>query len=126
MTRPAGACPPAVASLALTSLYRFIQFSTTTGLCLEKVYHGVIGLRPAPSGRRSSWPPTRPPTWRPLAQRPLRRPWAGQGQPFEAAECYVFLASEEASYTTGQVLHPNGGVMVNGKKVLTLTPCHAL
>lgn len=31
------------------------------------------------------------------------------GQPCEAATCYVFLASEDSSYITGQTLHPNGG-----------------
>lgn len=41
---------------------------------------------------------------------PLKRP----GQPEEIAPCYVFLASEDASYMTGQVLHPNGGEIVNG------------
>ncbi len=35
------------------------------------------------------------------------------GQPNEVAPCYVFLASEDASYMTGQVLHPNGGKIVN-------------
>lgn len=35
------------------------------------------------------------------------------GQPNEVAPCYVFLASEEASYMSGQVLHPNGGTVVN-------------
>ena len=39
---------------------------------------------------------------------PLKRP----GQPNEVASCFVFLASDEASYMTGQVLHPNGGEMV--------------
>jgi NAD(P)-dependent dehydrogenase (short-subunit alcohol dehydrogenase family) len=36
------------------------------------------------------------------------------GQPNEVAPCYVFLASPESSYMTGQVLHPNGGEIVNG------------
>ncbi|MFS7992006.1 putative short-chain dehydrogenase/reductase SDR, NAD(P)-binding domain superfamily [Helianthus anomalus] len=37
------------------------------------------------------------------------------GQPYEVAPSYVFLASEQdSSYFTGQVLHPNGGIMVNG------------
>ena len=36
------------------------------------------------------------------------------GQPDEVAPCYVFLASKDASYMTGQVLHPNGGTIVNG------------
>jgi NAD(P)-dependent dehydrogenase (short-subunit alcohol dehydrogenase family) len=40
---------------------------------------------------------------------PLGRP----GQPEEVAPCYVFLASDEASYITGQFLHPNGGEVVN-------------
>jgi len=34
------------------------------------------------------------------------------GQPNEVAPCYVFLASRESSYISGQVLHPNGGVIV--------------
>ena len=41
---------------------------------------------------------------------PLGRP----GQPEEVASCYVFLAGNDASYMTGQVLHPNGGSLVNG------------
>lgn len=41
---------------------------------------------------------------------PMQRP----GQPEEVAPCYVFLASDDASYMTGQILHPNGGVIVNG------------
>lgn len=41
---------------------------------------------------------------------PLKR----AGQPEEIAPSYVFLASQDSSYTTGQVLHPNGGTVVNG------------
>jgi NAD(P)-dependent dehydrogenase (short-subunit alcohol dehydrogenase family) len=41
---------------------------------------------------------------------PMERP----GQPDEVAPCYIFLASDDASYMTGQVLHPNGGTVVNG------------
>ncbi|HST31826.1 MAG TPA: SDR family oxidoreductase [Chthoniobacterales bacterium] len=36
------------------------------------------------------------------------------GQPEEVAPSYVFLASEDSSYMTGRVLHPNGGTVVNG------------
>jgi NAD(P)-dependent dehydrogenase (short-subunit alcohol dehydrogenase family) len=36
------------------------------------------------------------------------------GQPEEVAPSYVFLASADASYMTGQVLHPNGGTVING------------
>ena len=41
---------------------------------------------------------------------PLGRP----GQPEEVAPSYVFLASDDSSYMTGQVLHPNGGSVING------------
>jgi NAD(P)-dependent dehydrogenase (short-subunit alcohol dehydrogenase family) len=41
---------------------------------------------------------------------PMKRP----GEPAEVAPCYVFLASNDSSYMTGQVLHPNGGEIVNG------------
>ena len=40
---------------------------------------------------------------------PLKRP----GQPEEVAPSYVFLASNDSSYMTGQILHPNGGSIVN-------------
>jgi NAD(P)-dependent dehydrogenase (short-subunit alcohol dehydrogenase family) len=41
-------------------------------------------------------------------------PMGRAGQPEEVAPCYVFLASDDSSYMTGQVLHPNGGEIVNG------------
>jgi NAD(P)-dependent dehydrogenase (short-subunit alcohol dehydrogenase family) len=44
------------------------------------------------------------------AQVPMKR----AGQPEEVASCYVFLASHDASYMSGQILHPNGGTVVNG------------
>lgn len=44
------------------------------------------------------------------AQVPMQR----AGQPEEIAPSYVFLASDDASYMSGQILHPNGGEVVNG------------
>ena len=41
---------------------------------------------------------------------PMGRP----GQPNEVAPSFLFLACEDASYMSGQVLHPNGGTIVNG------------
>jgi NAD(P)-dependent dehydrogenase (short-subunit alcohol dehydrogenase family) len=41
---------------------------------------------------------------------PLKR----AGEPSEVAPCFVFLASDDGSYMTGQVLHPNGGEIING------------
>jgi NAD(P)-dependent dehydrogenase (short-subunit alcohol dehydrogenase family) len=43
-------------------------------------------------------------------QVPMKR----AAEPKEITPCYVFLASEDSSYMSGQVLHPNGGVIVNG------------
>ncbi len=41
-------------------------------------------------------------------------PMGRAGQPDECGSCYVFLASDDSSYITGQVLHPNGGEVING------------
>ena len=41
-------------------------------------------------------------------------PLGRAGEPKEIATSFVFLASEDSSYMTGQVLHPNGGRIVNG------------
>ena len=41
---------------------------------------------------------------------PMKRP----GQPNEVAPAFLFLACEDSSYMSGQVLHPNGGTIVNG------------
>lgn len=40
---------------------------------------------------------------------PMGRP----GQPEEVAPSYVFLACDDSSYITGQVIHPNGGTIVD-------------
>jgi NAD(P)-dependent dehydrogenase (short-subunit alcohol dehydrogenase family) len=40
-------------------------------------------------------------------------PMGRAAQPIEIAPCYVFLATKDSSYITGQVLHPNGGTIVN-------------
>jgi NAD(P)-dependent dehydrogenase (short-subunit alcohol dehydrogenase family) len=65
------------------------------------------------------------PIWTPLnpsgGQRPEKIPDFGKdtpmgrpGQPNEVAPAFLFLACEDSSYMTGQVLHPNGGTVVNG------------
>ena len=41
---------------------------------------------------------------------PMKRP----GQPDEVAPTYVYLASSDAAYVSGQVIHVNGGTVVNG------------
>jgi NAD(P)-dependent dehydrogenase (short-subunit alcohol dehydrogenase family) len=63
------------------------------------------------------------PIWTPLipasfdAEKTARHgesaPMERAGQPNEVAPCFVFLASDDASYMSGQVLHPNGCNVVN-------------
>ena len=62
------------------------------------------------------WTPLIPASFKPkkVAKHGTSAPMERAGQPNEVAPCYVFLASEDASYMTGQVLHPNGGTVVNG------------
>lgn len=62
------------------------------------------------------------PVWTPLipasfdeqhvAQHGSKPPLSRAAQPNEIAPCYVFLASKESCFITGQVLHPNGGTAV--------------
>jgi NAD(P)-dependent dehydrogenase (short-subunit alcohol dehydrogenase family) len=41
-------------------------------------------------------------------------PMKRAGQPMEVAPCHVFLACADSACMTGQVLHPNGGEIING------------
>ncbi|MEJ7625490.1 MAG: SDR family oxidoreductase [Ferruginibacter sp.] len=64
------------------------------------------------------------PIWTPLiaasfdpkkvAQHGSDVPMKRAGEPVEVAPSYLFLASDDSRYFTGQVLHPNGGEIVNG------------
>jgi NAD(P)-dependent dehydrogenase (short-subunit alcohol dehydrogenase family) len=60
------------------------------------------------------WTPLIPASFEPdhVAKHGAKSPMKRAGQPNEVAPCYVFLASDEASYISGQVLHPNGGTVV--------------
>jgi NAD(P)-dependent dehydrogenase (short-subunit alcohol dehydrogenase family) len=40
-------------------------------------------------------------------------PMQRAAQPVEIAPCYLFLAAQDSSYIAGQVLHPNGGTLVD-------------
>ncbi len=83
--------------------------SLSQGLAEKKIR--VNAVAPGPI-----WTPLIPSTFPPdkVAKfgqdTPMKRP----GQPEEVASCYVFLASDDASYITGQTVHPNGGEIVNG------------
>lgn len=71
----------------------------------------VNGVAPGPI-----WTPLIPATFpaEEVASFGSDSPMGRAGQPWECAGCYVFLASAEASFITGQMLHPNGGEIING------------
>ena len=71
----------------------------------------VNGVAPGPI-----WTPLIPSTFPPekVANFGADTPMKRAGQPDEVATCYVFLASDDSSYIAGQILHPNGGEVVNG------------
>jgi NAD(P)-dependent dehydrogenase (short-subunit alcohol dehydrogenase family) len=62
------------------------------------------------------WTPLIPSTFEPEKVESFGQdvPIKRAGQPAEVATAFVFLASEDGSYMAGQVLHPNGGSVVNG------------
>lgn len=70
----------------------------------------VNGVAPGPI-----WTPLIPSTFpaREVATFGSDTPMKRAGEPEEVAPSYVFLASDDASYMTGQFLHPNGGEIVN-------------
>jgi len=61
------------------------------------------------------WTPLIPSTFPPekVAKFGSDVPLERAGEPSEIAPCFVFLASDDSSFMTGQVLHPNGGEIVN-------------
>jgi NAD(P)-dependent dehydrogenase (short-subunit alcohol dehydrogenase family) len=88
-----------------------VAFTRSLALKLAEKNIRVNGVAPGPI-----WTPLIPSTFPPEkvvsfgADVPLGR----AGQPNEVAPSFVFLASDDASYMTGQILHPNGGSVVNG------------
>jgi NAD(P)-dependent dehydrogenase (short-subunit alcohol dehydrogenase family) len=60
------------------------------------------------------WTPLIPATFdeEKVAEFGQKVPMARPGQPNEVASCHLFLACDDASYITGQVLHPNGGEQI--------------
>jgi NAD(P)-dependent dehydrogenase (short-subunit alcohol dehydrogenase family) len=85
--------------------------SFTRGLSNQYVGRGirVNAIAPGPV-----WTPLIPSTMNHEAQKQFTSPMGRPSQPSEIATCVVFLASTDSSSISGQTLHPNGGVVVNG------------
>jgi NAD(P)-dependent dehydrogenase (short-subunit alcohol dehydrogenase family) len=88
-----------------------VAFTRSLALALADQGIRVNGVAPGPI-----WTPLIPSTFDEdkVAHFGANVPLQRAGQPEEVAPSYVFLASDDASYMTGQVLHPNGGEVING------------
>jgi len=100
---------------------QLIDYSATKGAIvaftrsLSKSLHGrgirVNGVVPG-----TIWTPLIPASFpaEQVAKWGAKTPMNRAGQPYEIAPAYVFLASEDSSYVSGQFIHVTGGVIMNG------------
>jgi NAD(P)-dependent dehydrogenase (short-subunit alcohol dehydrogenase family) len=99
---------------------KLIDYSATKGaivaltrslsLSLEKQQIRVNAVAPGPI-----WTPLIPASFseKDVMKFGIDTPMKRAGQPYELAPAYVYLASEDSSYVSGQVIHVNGGTMVS-------------
>ena len=87
-----------------------VAFTRSLSVALEKKGIRVNAVAPGPiwTPLLTSFPEKKIKTFG--ENTPMGRP----GQPDEIAPSYLFLATDDSSYMSGQVLHPNGGRIVNG------------
>jgi NAD(P)-dependent dehydrogenase (short-subunit alcohol dehydrogenase family) len=88
-----------------------VAFTRSLSQALAKKKIRVNAVAPGPI-----WTPLIPSTFpaKEVATFGSDTPLGRAGEPEEVATCFVFLASGDSRYMTGQVLHPNGGRVVNG------------
>jgi len=88
-----------------------VSFTRSLSSNLVKKGIRVNGVAPGPI-----WTPLIASSFKPkkIAKFGSDVPMERAGQPNEVAPCYLFLASGDSAYMTGQFLHPNGGEIVNG------------
>jgi NAD(P)-dependent dehydrogenase (short-subunit alcohol dehydrogenase family) len=85
-----------------------VSFTRTMALSLAEKGIRVNAVAPGPS-----WTPLSVSTYPPedVAILGTETPMGRAAQPFEVAPSYVYLASNDSAYVTGQILHVNGGLI---------------
>ncbi|MBY0123381.1 SDR family oxidoreductase [Bacillus sp. S/N-304-OC-R1] len=87
-----------------------VAFTRSLSLSLEKQQIRVNAIAPGPI-----WTPLIPASFseKDVMKFGTDTPMKRAGQPFELAPTYIYLASDDSRYVSGQVLHVNGGTMVS-------------
>jgi NAD(P)-dependent dehydrogenase (short-subunit alcohol dehydrogenase family) len=87
-----------------------VSFTRSLAMSLAKQGIRVNSVAPGPI-----WTPLIPSTFTAdqVASFGSNTPLGRAGQPFELAPAYVYLASEDSTYVSGQTIHVNGGTIVN-------------
>lgn len=88
-----------------------VTFTRSLSKSLAKDGIRVNGVAPGPI-----WTPLIPSSFpaEQVAEFGSTTPMGRAGQPYELAASYVFLASNDSSYVSGQMIHVNGGTVING------------
>lgn len=88
-----------------------VSFTRSLSLALEKKHIRVNAVAPGPV-----WTPLIPASYssenvETFGSYTSKTPMNRAAQPFEIAPSFLFLASDDSRFTSGQVLHPNGGII---------------
>ncbi|WP_247648922.1 glucose 1-dehydrogenase [Gluconobacter cerinus] len=103
-------------ALLAYSTTKAAEMGFTRALALQLVSKGIRVNAVAPG---PVWTPLQPASWGPVDPQSVAdlgkdTPMGRCGDPSELGPAYVYLASNDASFVTGQTLHVNGGMIING------------